>query len=204
MTSETFFGTHLAEHPVLAIFRGKSPAETVQLCHAAWDSGVQLIEVPVQSPEAFESFRAAVHAGKERGRPVGAGTVLTLDQLEEVRQAGGEFVVSPGFDATLARAAQDRGMPHLPGVATSSEISAALSAGCSWLKAFPARELSPSWIRAQRGPFPEVRFIATGGVDSQNATEFLNAGCVGVAVGSAFETEEGITQLARALRERSP
>nr|WP_269328949.1 bifunctional 4-hydroxy-2-oxoglutarate aldolase/2-dehydro-3-deoxy-phosphogluconate aldolase [Kineosporia babensis] len=184
---------------VIGIFRGQSPERTVELCHRAWDSGVELVEVPVQSPAAVPSLRAAVEAAQERGALVGAGTVLRLDQLEEVLAFGASFVVCPGLHEEVVTECLRRGVPILPGVATSTEVAKALSYGLNWLKAFPAEQLTPGWIRAQLGPFPDVRFVATGGISAANASDFLAAGCRAVAIGSAFGSESGIQALERVL-----
>jgi 2-dehydro-3-deoxyphosphogluconate aldolase/(4S)-4-hydroxy-2-oxoglutarate aldolase len=87
-------------------------------------------------------------------------------------------------------------MPHLPGVATASEIQRALAAGFVWLKAFPATALGPAWFRAMRGPFPTVRLVATGGIDAHNAQEYLSAGALVVAVGSALSDPAQVDLLA--------
>lgn len=199
MKDDEFFGMHLERPPVMAIFRGKSPEETVALCEAAWGFGVGLVEVPARTPEALESLEAAIAAGADRGLPVGAGTVLSVDQFNEVVARGAAFTVAPGFDEDVVTEAQSRGVPHLPGVATSSEVSQAVRLGCRWLKAFPAAELGSTWAAAQHGPFPEVAFVATGGMAAHNAREFLTNGYRAVAVGSAFSTAQGIESLATAI-----
>ena len=100
--------------------------------------------------------------------------------------AGAQFTVAPGLDLNIVRLSQDLAVPHLPGVATSTEIDTALKAGLTWLKAFPASVLGPEWVRGQLAPFPEARFIATGGMGAGNARAFLDSGCRAVAIGSAF------------------
>ncbi|WP_293782452.1 bifunctional 4-hydroxy-2-oxoglutarate aldolase/2-dehydro-3-deoxy-phosphogluconate aldolase [uncultured Aeromicrobium sp.] len=200
---DEFFSHRLGRYPVMAIFRGHSPAETLALCQAAWSAGVELVEIPVQNPDARESFRAAVREGAAEGRQVGAGTILTVEQLEAVAADGAAFTVAPGFDAKVVSRARELGLPHLPGVATATEIDVAMRAGCRWLKAFPAAQLGIGWARAQSGPFPEASFVATGGIDAQNAAEFLDAGYRAVAVGSAFTSTSGIERLSDALAKWS-
>ncbi len=185
----------------MAILRGLPPAETVALCHRAWDTGINVVEVPVQNEDAMPSLRAAIAAGRERDRPVGAGTVISQEQVTAVQQAGAVFTVAPGFDPQVAAACDERGLAHVPGVATSSEIGQALKAGYTWLKAFPATELGTRWIRAQLAPFPGVRFIATGGIDADNAAAFLAAGCRMVAVGSALQDPRQIDLLAHLVNQ---
>lgn len=195
--STPFFDSLFANQPVMAILRGLPPDQTVDLCRRAWDIGVDAVEVPVQSPDALPSLQAALAAGRERGRPVGAGTVVTPEQARSVHEAGAAFTVAPGYDPQVAAECAALDLPHLPGVATSSEINHALRTGHTWLKAFPAAQLGAGWIRAQLAPFPTVRFVATGGVDADNAVDFLNAGCRVVAVGSALQDPRQLDLLAR-------
>lgn len=186
---------------VMAILRGMSPKRTVELAEAAWDLGIDLVEVPVQDDEAFASLDAAVRAGGRRGRHVGAGTVTTVRQLDRVVAAGARFAVSPGLDLAILDAATRAGLPFLPGVMTPSEVQAAVGAGARYLKAFPAAMLGPAWFTNMAGPFPGVRFVATGGVDARNASTFLDAGAVAVGVGSALEDEQQIPLLAKLTTE---
>ncbi|KAA9154690.1 bifunctional 4-hydroxy-2-oxoglutarate aldolase/2-dehydro-3-deoxy-phosphogluconate aldolase [Amycolatopsis acidicola] len=199
MDSAEFFEHRLAGSPVLGIFRNHDPAETVAACERAWEFGVELVEIPVQSPDAVPSLRAALDAARERGKAVGAGTVTTVSQLREVHELGAAFTVAPGLHPEVADESQRIGLPHLPGVATSTEIAAALARGYTWLKAFPAKQLGAEWITAQLAPFPAVRFVATGGIGAGNAGEFLRAGCRGVAVGSALEDPDSLPLLREAV-----
>jgi len=195
-----FFDATFAGQPVMAILRAMPPAETVRLAQRAWDLGLLNVEGPVEVPGAMPSLLAAVAAGRERGRRVGAGTVTSAEQVSAVAAAGAAFTVAPGFDGDVAEASLQAGMPHLPGVATASEIQRALAAGFVWLKAFPATALGPTWFRAMRGPFPNVRLVATGGVDAHTAREYLAAGADVVAVGSALSDPAQVDLLAALLR----
>jgi 2-dehydro-3-deoxyphosphogluconate aldolase/(4S)-4-hydroxy-2-oxoglutarate aldolase len=179
-----FFDAHLVRR-VMVILRGTGPA-TVDLCERAWSAGVDLVEVPVQSQDDLAALRAAVTAGAGHGRLVGAGTVVTTDLVDAVADAGAAFTVAPGLDPAIAAASRARGLPHLPGVATPTDVHTAQRLEMPWLKAFPASVLGPAWIRALRGPFPEVRFVATGGIDVDNAQDFLDAGCRAVSLGASF------------------
>lgn len=183
----------------MGIFRGQGRDDTLALCHAAWDAGVVLVEIPLMGEDDLVVLEAAVSEGASRGRFVGAGTIISADQVEAVRRRGGAFTVAPGFDSEVAGASVAAGLPHLPGVATGGEVQAAFSAGFRWQKAFPASVLGSEWVRAMRAPFPEVSFVATGGISARNASEFLNAGCRGLAVGSAFESTESAAELAAAI-----
>ncbi len=180
------FAEAASRSPLLAILRGFSPDETVRLCEVAWTAGARLVEVPLQDPSAHDSLAAAVEAGLTRGRIVGAGTVTTLDRLETAERLGARFTVAPGFDPEVALASREAGLPHIPGVATATEVQHALALGFNWLKAFPAAQLGPGWIRAMHGPFPTARFVATGGIGRANAAEFLEDGAELIAIGQAI------------------
>lgn len=179
---------------VMAILRGMEPARTVELAQRAWELGIHAVEVPIETPAAEPSLRAAIRAGGDR--PVGAGTVVTSDAVRAAAEAGAAFTVAPGLDPEVARASVEAGLPHLPGVASPSEIQHAVRLGLTWLKAFPASVLGTDWFAAMRGPFPAVRLVATGGVNARNASEYLAAGASVVAVGSALEDEAQLSALA--------
>ncbi|MEU7945965.1 bifunctional 4-hydroxy-2-oxoglutarate aldolase/2-dehydro-3-deoxy-phosphogluconate aldolase [Micromonospora taraxaci] len=181
---------------VMAILRGLPVAETVRLAERAWDLGIDVVEVPVATADAVPALRAAVEAGAARGRIVGAGTVLDVEQVAASADAGAAFTVAPGLDLAIADAAAARGLPHLPGVATPTEAQQALRHGLTWLKAFPAITLGPAWFKALAGPLPQLRFVATGGLDAGNAAPFLQAGVRVVAVGSALSDPSQLDRLA--------
>jgi 2-dehydro-3-deoxyphosphogluconate aldolase/(4S)-4-hydroxy-2-oxoglutarate aldolase len=101
----------------------------------------------------------------------------------------------------VAEASRAAGLPHVPGVATASEVQRALATGHTWLKMFPASTLGPRWLREMRGPFPEVSFVATGGIDGDNAVDYLGAGAAAVGVGSAIGRAGGLDRLMATLSE---
>ncbi|WP_309065903.1 bifunctional 4-hydroxy-2-oxoglutarate aldolase/2-dehydro-3-deoxy-phosphogluconate aldolase [Microbacterium sp.] len=185
--------------PLMAILRGMGPERSLQVSTTAWDLGIDVVELPIQSPEDVEALRVVAAAGRERGKLVGAGTVVSAEHVAQAASAGAAFTVSPGFDLDVVRASQDAGMPSLPGVATASEVQLARKAGLTWLKAFPASLLGAQWLQAMRGPFPEARFVATGGISATNAAEYLQAGARVVAVGSALEDPTQLPLLASLL-----
>jgi 2-dehydro-3-deoxyphosphogluconate aldolase/(4S)-4-hydroxy-2-oxoglutarate aldolase len=187
----------------MAIVRGLPPAETVDLCERAWRAGIEVVEVPIQGPSAIASLQAAATAADRAGRKIGVGTVTTLEQVEQARRSGAVFTVAPGLDLDIARASLDSGLAHLPGAATASEVQRALASGLRWLKAFPAAQLTPGWIKALLAPFPDVCFVATGGIDAHNAQEFIMAGAKVVAIGSALNDPNQIGLLS-ALQNGGP
>ncbi|WP_309068337.1 bifunctional 4-hydroxy-2-oxoglutarate aldolase/2-dehydro-3-deoxy-phosphogluconate aldolase [Microbacterium sp.] len=184
-----------AQAPIMAILRGMGVERSLQLAHTAWDLGIEAVEVTLQSPTDVEALAAVVAAGRERGRKVGAGTILDRSGVRAAADAGAAFTVSPGLDLEVVAASEATGMPSLPGVATASEVQRASAAGLRWLKAFPASALGTEWFTAMRGPFPDVHFVATGGLHAGNASRFLDAGVRVVAVGSALGDPEELARL---------
>lgn len=176
----------LAQTRVMAILRGFGVDETVRIAGVAWDLGLTCVEVPIQSEEDVEALAATVAAGRERGMAVGAGTVVDQRTIDQAAAAGAVFAVSPGFDPEVVRGCLDAGLAPLPGVGSASEVQQATKLGLTWLKAFPASVLGTGWFAAMKGPFPQVNFISTGGMDARNAEEYLTAGAKVIAVGSAL------------------
>jgi 2-dehydro-3-deoxyphosphogluconate aldolase/(4S)-4-hydroxy-2-oxoglutarate aldolase len=194
-TTSAWFANDFFRVPVIAVFRNLSVEESVRQSENAWDAGVENVEIPIQTPAAIPALKAVVAAAARRGLSVGAGTITTLEQLDAATDAGVSFTVSPGLDADIVQESARRGIPHLPGIATASEILLARSFGLSWVKMFPASLLGSSWAKAMHGPYPEMRFIATGGMTADNAGEFLSGGVSVVGLGSAFADEAGMASV---------
>jgi len=191
------------DHTVMAVLRNHSVAETVRLTHAALDLGIFLIEVPIQTPDAVPALEAAIAAARERGVGCGAGTVTTREQVDLCARAGASFTVAPGLDRGVVERSREVGVPHLPGVATASEIQAAIAGGSEWVKAFPATVLTPAWFAAMTtGPFPRLNVVASGGISARNADAFLSAGATAVAVGSALEDPSQFEKLSQLVASR--
>ncbi|MFJ4045808.1 bifunctional 4-hydroxy-2-oxoglutarate aldolase/2-dehydro-3-deoxy-phosphogluconate aldolase [Microbacterium sp. NPDC089987] len=199
MTDNSVFEEIFRDVPLMAILRGMGVERTLATATRAWDLGITAVEVPVQTPTDIEALRVVAEAARERGLTVGAGTVVTLEHVRQAADAGAAFTVSPGFDVDVVRASHEAGLPALPGVSTATEVQRALAEGLTWLKAFPASLLGTGWFPAMRGPFPQARFVATGGMDSGNARSYLDAGVRVVAVGSALEDESQLPALAQLL-----
>lgn len=196
------FDDLFAGQRVMAILRGLPPEETVRLAGRVWDRGVAALEVPIGRPEQVPALAAAVRAGAERGLPVGAGTVISVEQVRVAAQAGARYTVAPGLDHDVLAASLAAGMPHLPGVGTATEVQRAQAAGCTWVKVFPAGALGPAWISGMRGPFPDLSYVATGGITPRTARDFLSAGARVVALGAAL-TESDQVELLTDLLQRS-
>ncbi|MGV8881997.1 MAG: bifunctional 4-hydroxy-2-oxoglutarate aldolase/2-dehydro-3-deoxy-phosphogluconate aldolase [Rhodoglobus sp.] len=188
-TSNEWFDREFAASPVMIIMRGLGVERSLELSALAWDIGVATVELPIQNPEDLEALKAVVALGAERGRTVGAGTVLNAKHVAQAAEAGATYTVSPGLDSDVIKESLDAGLPTLPGVATASEVQAGMRLGLTWFKAFPAAALGPGWISAMHGPFPGAKFVATGGVNVTTAPSFLTAGARVVSLGSALNDE---------------
>jgi 2-dehydro-3-deoxyphosphogluconate aldolase/(4S)-4-hydroxy-2-oxoglutarate aldolase len=200
LNTSSFFDAALAGQPLMGVFRNMEPDAAVARATRAWDAGVRNVEIPIQTRDALPTLRAVVDAGRERGLDVGAGTIIDVEQFDDVAAAGATYTVSPGWDADIVRHAAERNLPHLPGVATASEILAAHRAGLTWVKAFPASVLGESWIRAMGGPFPGVNFVATGGMKLESAFRYLSAGVKTVALGDAFDDPASLARVSELMR----
>lgn len=188
--------------PVMAILRGLPVEDTVRLANTAWDHGIELVEVPIQDESSQEALSAVVRSGQARGNIAGAGTVTSVEKVTFAHHAGAAFTVAPGMDPEVVQASLDLKVPHLPGVATPTDVQNAQRMGLTWVKAFPASVLGVDWFRAMTGgPFPQMRFVATGGMDAHNAHEFLQAGAKCVAIGSALADPEQLEKLGRLVQE---
>ena len=186
MASVMSFDDLFARTPVMAILRGYSVDQTLEFANKAWDLGIECVEIPIQNEQALAALAATVEAGASRGKVVGAGTVVTTANVRQAKEVGAAFAVSPGLDQELVQSSFEAGLPMLPGVATASDIQLAQRLGLTWVKAFPAAELGTSWFRAMHGPFPQMKFVATGGITPADAPEFFEAGASVVSLGSAL------------------
>ncbi|TXK18661.1 bifunctional 4-hydroxy-2-oxoglutarate aldolase/2-dehydro-3-deoxy-phosphogluconate aldolase [Homoserinibacter sp. GY 40078] len=197
------FETLFQRSPVMAILRGMGPERSAALASTAWDLGIDSVEVPLQTSDDERSLAEVCRLGAQRGTSVGAGTIITPEQVKLAKSLGAQYLVSPGLDPRVVEAAHAEGLPILPGVATPSDVQLAVALGLSWLKAFPAAWLGTEWFRHIRGPFPQVRFVATGGIDASNAIDYLDAGARVVAVGSALEDPAQLEALATVIGSRA-
>lgn len=175
-----------ARRPLIAILRGIAPPEAVPVARAVHAAGIGVIEVPLNSPSALDSI-AAIAEALGRDAQVGAGTVLTAHEAERVAEAGGRIVVSPNCDASVIRRTRELGMESWPGVFTPTEAFAALGAGATGLKLFPASMAGPEGLAAMRAVLPPgARVYAVGGAGPASFAEWLAAGADGFGIGSAL------------------
>jgi 2-dehydro-3-deoxyphosphogalactonate aldolase len=180
------FDAAFARCPLVAILRGVRPDEIDGIGDALVEAGFTLIEVPMNSPEPLNSI--ARLAKRFEGRAViGAGTVLRVPQVDEVRAAGGTMVISPNANTQVIAASAAAGMVSLPGVSTPTEAFAALDAGATALKLFPAEGSSPHVLKAMRAVLPkDLRLLPVGGVSPDNMGPWREAGAAGFGLGSAL------------------
>ena len=178
--------TYLKDLPLIAILRGVTPDEIVAVGRALYDAGFRVIEIPLNSPQPFESIRRLT-AELDDSCLIGAGTVLTEAQVAEVDAAGGRLIVSPNANLAVIRASKAAGLVSAPGVATPSEGFAAHAAGADSLKLFPAEQLGPAVVKAWRAVFPkELALLPVGGITPDNMGPYVAAGANGFGLGSAL------------------
>jgi 2-dehydro-3-deoxyphosphogalactonate aldolase len=171
---------------LIAILRGVQPHEVAAIGFKLYEAGFRIIEVPLNSPQPFDSIRT-LRNGLPADCVIGAGTVLTTDQVAAVKRAGGEIIVMPHSDQLVIAAAKQAGLACAPGVATVTEAFAALAAGADVLKMFPAEQLGPNVVKAWRAVIPrEVALLPVGGITPQNLATFISAGASGFGLGSAL------------------
>lgn len=179
------FAHHFQNLPLIAILRGLAPQESPAIGAALVEAGFGLLEVPLNSPDPLQSIGQLARAHPQA--LVGAGTVLTAQQVREVHAAGGQLIVSPHFDAQVVHEAVGLGMVCLPGIATPTEAFAALQAGAHGLKLFPAEAASPASLKAMRAVLPTgTLVIPVGGITAATLGPWMAAGAQGFGLGSAL------------------
>lgn len=176
----------LRRSPFIAILRGLTPDEALPIAEAVIEAGLRIIEVPLNSPDPFESIeKIASRFGAEC--LIGAGTVLTPAAARTVRSAGGRICVMPHADTDVIREAKTLGMVATPGIATPTEGFASLAAGADGLKLFPAEMMGPDVLKAMRAVFPKgTPFMPVGGITPERVAPYLAAGAAGFGLGSGL------------------
>ncbi len=196
---------------IISILRGIDTSVILKVADALYDGGIRFMEVTFDHKSGdFRKTEDAIAALAERfsGRMhIGAGTVTTVDLVHRAQNAGAEFIISPDCNEEVIGETKRLELVSIPGALTPSEILRAHYAGADFVKVFPAGCLGPDYIKALRGPIPQVKLMAVGGIDASNVALFLKAGCVGAGVGGKLANrktiEEGrfdlLTQAAREL-----
>ncbi len=173
----------LEQHRLIAILRGDFKGQELEIVNALIQGGVKVLEISTASPEYMQVIRRVVD---EFGTKitVGAGTVLTLEHLAAIADAGASFVVSPDSNPNIIAGTRERQLASFPGAYTPTEILRALEYGADAVKLFPAACLGPEYVQALRAPLSNIQLIPTGGVHIGNVSDYLKAGAWAVAVGS--------------------
>lgn len=168
--------------PLLPVLTFDDPGDAVRVCTTLRDGGIRAVEITLRTSAGIAAIE---RVAAETDLVVGAGTVLSADDVRRVTQSGAEFVVSPGYDGDVVDTARDAGIPAVPGVATPTEIQRALRHGCTYLKVFPADSLGgPAYLRHLMAPFPRVRLLPSGGITFDSFTEYLRVPSVFAVSGS--------------------
>ncbi|WP_447729998.1 2-dehydro-3-deoxy-6-phosphogalactonate aldolase [Pseudoxanthomonas suwonensis] len=191
--------------PLVAILRGVTPEQAPAHLQALLDEGYDAIEVPLNSPDWAVSIGEAVRACGDRAW-IGGGTVLRTGQVDTLRRLGARFIVTPNTNPVLIRHAAEAGLQVLAGFATASEAFAALDAGASMLKLFPAATYGTGHVRALRAVLPpDIPLFAVGGVTTQTLPTWLAAGCAGAGIGGELyrpgQSPEATRRNAHAFRQ---
>ena len=200
------------EPALVAILRGVTPERVVAIAEVLYDAGIRKIEVPLNSPDPFTSIALLA----ERGRTdwlIGAGTVLTVDDVRRTHSAGGWLIVAPNCDTVVIRLALQLGMQVMPGFATATDAFSAIGAGAKQIKLFPAVTYGTRHLEALRAVLPaHVGVYPVGGVGAQDMGAWLKAGAAGFGFGSEIfrpeysleDIESRTRRLVQALREARP
>ncbi len=193
----------LGRCPLVAILRGVKPDEVVSIGDALQAAGIAIIEVPLNSPQPVDSIRRLVARFGDR-LLIGAGTVMTPDQVDELAAFGARLIVTPHAAVDVVRRAKHHGMIACPGFATPTEAFALIAAGADGIKLFPAEAFSPAVLRGIRAVLPpEVPVLPVGGIDADNMRPWLQAGAAGFGIGGSIfrpgDSAEIVTAKAAAL-----
>jgi len=204
----------IEQYKVIAILRGIRQDKLLPLAQALYDGGIRLLEVTYSADghiadEVTASSIRQLSAHFQNKLLIGAGTVLTPNQVRLTKKAGGLFVISPNTDEEVIKESNLRGLVSIPGALTPTEIADAKKAGADFVKLFPASVLGSEYIKAIKAPLSHVKLLAVGGIDETNMTDYLNAGACGIGVGSNITNKEkiansdwaGITALAKKYTE---
>ena len=174
----------LQGHRLVAVIRSKTPELALETAKAAANAGLKFVEITYSVPGAVEVIENLTQGTDLH---VGAGTVLSKQQADEAIKGGAQFVVAPSLELELIPLCHEANVACFPGAATPTEILAAMRAGADLVKIFPADLAGgPYFIRQMQGPFPEARFMVSGGVSLANIQEYVQVGTTGICLGSAY------------------
>ena len=182
----TAFFSAIEKHPLIAILRGIKPTEVVDVAEILIEKDFKIIEIPLNSPDPIRSIELLTHYF-ENHAIIGAGTVVDEASIRSIAEAGAKLVVMPNGNGIVVKAAKDRGLIAIPGIATPSEAFAMIEAGADALKLFPAEGIPPSVLKAMKAVLPStVPILPVGGITPEKMNDYLKAGAIGFGLGSAL------------------
>jgi 2-dehydro-3-deoxyphosphogalactonate aldolase len=186
VSAKELLNRYLDECPLIAIIRGVTPDEAEAIGDAIYEGGIRIIEVPLNSPDPLRSIELLASRLGDRAL-VGAGTVMSIGQVQQVKDAGGRIIVSPDTNVEVIAASVEAGLVSSPGYFTPSEAFAAIRAGAHTLKLFPAEGGSPALLKGQLAVLPkDIPVLAVGGINPDNMRPWLDAGARGFGLGSGL------------------
>jgi 2-dehydro-3-deoxyphosphogluconate aldolase/(4S)-4-hydroxy-2-oxoglutarate aldolase len=193
----------LADRRIVVVVRSDDDAVAEEIARAAAAGGARAVEITTSVPGAA-ALIASLQGSLAAGVLVGAGTVLSADQLDAVLAAGAQFVVAPGLDRAIVERCVAAGVPVVPGALTPTEVTAGRALGLDALKLFPADSVGPAHLRALRSVFPDIAFVPTGGVRAANAAAWFDAGAHAVGLSGEFDAAHraGGADAVRGLAQR--
>lgn len=172
----------IIECGIVAVVRGTSDELIMKAIEAALDGGLNVVEVAFTVPNALEIIKRLVESVSD-DVILGAGTVLTPEMAADAVDAGAQFIVSPNVNLATIEMAKSRGVPVFPGALTPTEVATAWQAGADMVKIFPANVMGPTYLKDLHGPFPQIKFMPTGGVNLNTARDYLENGAAALGVG---------------------
>lgn len=169
---------------VLSVVRAQQIPDAADLCHALAAGGIRTVELTFTTPDVLRHLKSSSAAVASSGVVLGVGTVMTADQASAAIDAGARFLVTPGLRTEVAAVAVAQGVPAFLGALTPTEVAAAVDLGSAAVKIFPASAFGPKYLTDLGGPYPDVEFLPSGGINTDNARAYLDAGALAVCAGT--------------------
>ncbi len=202
----------LHDEKIIVIVRGYTGKTLISLAEAMWQGGVRFLEVTydhsgnIPTETTAQDIRALVEHFGDRMH-IGAGTVLTREEVEATAKAGGKYIISPNVNVEVIQKTRAMGLLSMPGALTPSEVVTAYEAGADFVKLFPVSDFGPAYVKAIRAPLAHIPMLAVGGVNEHNMADYLRTGVAGFGIGSNIVNKkmidagdfEGVTALAKAF-----
>lgn len=202
----------IEDEKIIAIVRGVDPEKCVSVAESLYKGGIHMMEITFDqsNPDSLKNTSAAIASiikNFSKEMRVGAGTVMSVEQVQLAAQAGAEYIISPNTKESVIKETLNLGLVSMPGALTPTEAAFAHECGADFVKVFPAGDLGPGYIKAIKAPLKHIKFLGVGGITPKNIPDYLNAGCVGFGIGGnlvhASWTDTGeyekITEAARAF-----